>query len=555
MRQIALLFALGLLTACGEHNPSAPPTKTEVTVDTVYRNATIWTGTDDVASVFAVKDGRIAYLGNDQSINFVAKANVDLGGRFVMPGFIDNHVHFFEGGAGLASVQLRDAKTPEAFSERIVDYAKSLPDGRWVLSGNWDHEQWGGELPRRDWIDADTGDTPVFVFRLDGHMALANSAALALAGIDAATPTPAGGEIVRDNNGEPTGVLKGTAMNPVLDILPKLTDDELMEQFQAAQSHAFSVGLTQVHAVVAGPTETGMLDAFRTAEQREVMKIRVTAYGPIESWQSVATRANALNDGGRLRIGGVKGLVDGSLGSTTAWFYEPYSDQPDTSGLPLIQPGDLGTLISNADAAGLQLAIHAIGDRAIDNLIDELQATAGDAVKERRYRIEHFQHPSATAIERAAQAGIIASAQPYHAIDDGRWAEQRIGPERLKTTYAFRSILDAGGLLSFGSDWPVAPLAPLEGIYAAVTRRTTDGANPNGWVPQEKITVEEALAAYTATNAYAGFSDDETGTLVQGKQADFIVLSADPRQVPAIEIPEIKVLQTVIGGETVYTLN
>ncbi len=552
---IALLVAV-MLSACGaEDGTSRDAVGAEPATDTLYVNGSIWTGVEGApdAAVMAVENGVVTYVGNGEAAPVSAKETVDLEGRFVMPGFIDNHVHFLEGGAGLASVDLRDAATPEELSKRIVDYAATLPTGRWVLNGNWDHEAWGGELPRKEWIDQGTGDTPVFVMRLDGHMALASSAALELAGITAATPAPEGGEIVRDENGEPTGVLKDNAMNAVFEVIPKPSEDELLAAFELAQSHALSLGLTQVHAVTANANDTTMLDAFRLVHERGAMKIRVYALTPIEHWQSardLVAKDGRGND--TLRWGGLKGFVDGSLGSTTAWFHEPYADSPETSGFPLTDPAALGTLITGADAAGLELAVHAIGDQAIDVLIDHMRAAAGAEIAGRRYRIEHFQHPSRAAIEAAAASGIIASMQPYHAIDDGRWAEKRIGPERIKTTYPFRSILDAGGILTFGSDWPVAPLSPLEGVYAAVTRRTTDGANPGGWQPQEKITVEEALTAYTATNAYAGFEEDESGTLEAGKRADFVVLSEDPRSVDPVAIRDIEVLATVIGGETVF---
>ncbi len=558
MKTTLAFVAVMMLSACGPDG-SAPQdaarTDAKQAVDTLYVNGVVWTGSKGVgdARFLAVKDGVITDVGDGETDHITAQETVDLDGRFVMPGFIDNHVHFLEGGAGLASVDLRDAATPEVFSQRIADYAATLSAGRWVLNGNWDHELWGGALPRKEWIDPVTQDTPVFVFRLDGHMALANSAALKLADIDAATVTPEGGEIVRDKNGEPTGVLKDTAMNPVLAVIPKPSDDELLAAFDLAQSHALSLGLTQVHAVTANPNETTMLDAFRLAHYHGVMKIRIYALSPLEHWQDARVLvASEGNGDDTLRWGGLKGFVDGSLGSTTAWFYEPFADKPETSGFPLTDPAVLKTLMADADAAGLHLAVHAIGDKAIDLLIDNMRAAAGADIADRRYRIEHFQHPSRAAIEAAAASGIIASMQPYHAIDDGRWAEKRIGPERIKTTYAFRSILDAGGILTFGSDWPVAPLSPIEGVYAAVTRRTTDGANPDGWQPQEKITVEEALTAYTATNAYAGFEEDQAGTLERGKRADFVVLSEDPRSVDPDALRDIKVLATMIGGEVVF---
>lgn len=550
MKNSILILALVILAACDDGR-STP----DVAADTLYTNGVIWTGVTDArdASVMAVKSGVVTYVGNGQDVRVAANETVDLGGRFVMPGFIDNHVHFLDGGAGLASVDLRDAATPEEFTKRIADYASTLPQGRWVLNGNWDHEWWGGELPRKEWIDAATADTPVFIHRLDGHMALANSAALKLAGIDAATATPDGGEIVRDAGGEPTGILKDNAMDLVFAVIPPMSADEKLAAFELAQSHALSLGLTAVHAVTNGPIDAAMLDAFRLAYDRGLMKIRVYALTPIDSWDSARDLVAKEGYGDDLlRWGGLKGFVDGSLGSTTAWFYEPFTDVPETSGFPLGDPETLKITMADADAASLKLAVHAIGDKAIDVLIENMRAVAGTDIKNRRYRIEHFQHPSSAAIKKAAESGIIASMQPYHAIDDGRWAEKRIGPERIKTTYAFRSILDAGVVLSFGSDWPVAPLSPIEGVYAAVTRRTIDGLNPDGWQAQEKISVEEALSAYTVANAYSGFEEDRAGTLEAGKRADFVMLSDDPRTIDPAEIRNIEVIETVIGGSPVF---
>jgi predicted amidohydrolase YtcJ len=342
-------------------------------------------------------------------------------------------------------------------------------------------------------------------------------------------------------------------MDLVFAAIPSMSAEEKLTAFELAQSHALSLGLTEVHAVTNGPMDAAMLDVFHLAHERGLMKIRVYALTPIDSWES--TRDLVAKEGygdDLLRWGALKGFVDGSLGSTTAWFYEPFTDVPETSGFPLGDPDTLKAIMAEADAAGLKLAIHAIGDKAIDVLIENMRAVAGTDINSRRYRIEHFQHPSSAAIEKAAESGIIASMQPYHAIDDGRWAEKRIGPERIKTTYAFRSILDAGVVLSFGSDWPVAPLSPIEGVYAAVTRRTIDGLNPDGWQPQEKITVEEALSAYTVANAYSGFEEDRAGTLEAGKRADFVMLSDDPRTIDPAEIRNIEVIETVIGGSPVF---
>lgn len=560
MKYLPLIFASLCLIACNDTQPTLREHVPQpvVQVDTLYTNGVIWTGEKNApaGSVLAIKDGVITYVGHGEAGSFEAEKTHDLNGRFLMPGFIDNHVHLFDGGAGLASVDLRDASTPSEFSKRIADFAKTVPQGRWILIGNWDHELWGGELPHKNWIDEASGDIPVFVMRIDGHMALANSAALKIANINLDTPIPEGGEIKRDKDEKLSGILKDNAMNLVFDVIPKPSDDELVEIFKLAQDHALSLGITQMHVLIGYPHETDQFDSLKMIDDRGVIKVRVHSYTPISDRENGKHYAQVeQRPDSKLKWAGFKGFVDGSLGSTTAWFYEPYVDAPETSGFAINDPAEFKTIMQAVDSEGHRMAIHAIGDKAIDQVLTDMQNIASDEIKQRRYRIEHFQHPSAQAIKTAADKGVILAMHPYHAIDDGRWAEERIGPERIKTTYAFRSILDAGGILSFGSDWPVAPLSPLEGVYAAVTRRTTDGAHPNGWQPQEKISVEEALTAYTSTNAYLGFEEDVAGTLAEGKRADFVILSNDPREVDPVSIRDIKLLSTVIDGEVVYDIN
>ncbi len=529
--------------------------------DVIYTNARIWTGdpAQPWAEALAVAEGVLLDVGPAARVEALRQEQtrvVDLGGRFVAPGFIDNHAHFLSGGFQLASVDLRDADTPEEFARRLGAFAASVPEGRWITGGDWDHERWGGALPRREWIDSLTAAHPVFVSRLDGHMALANSKALALAGLTRETPDPDGGAIVRDSEtGELTGVLKDEAMSLVGRVMPDPSEEELDEALARATAHALSLGVTQVHDVgsLGGWID---LETYRRAQAEGRLGLRIYAFVPLATWPRLDAyvRENGLGDDW-LRWGGLKGFVDGSLGSTTAWFYEPYTDAPETTGLIITDTTALRRDILQADAHGLHLAIHAIGDRANDWLLDTFaEATAQNGPRDRRARIEHAQHLAPTAVARFARQGVIPSMQPYHAIDDGRWAEKRIGPERIQTTYAFRALLDAEAPLTFGSDWTVAPISPLEGIYAAVTRRTLDGANPDGWVPQEKITVEEALRAYTAANAFAGFQEERLGTLEAGKWADFVVLSGNLFEIDPVEIKAVRVLRTVVGGQEQYTL-
>ncbi|MGD2135495.1 MAG: amidohydrolase [Gemmatimonadales bacterium] len=523
--------------------------------DLVFLGGRVWTGPDvatPLPTAVAIRDGRVAAVGDDAAIErFVGSGTrrIDLGGRLVVPGFMDAHTHFIAGGFELAGVQLRDAATPDEFARRIGEFAERHP-GEWITGGTWDHELWGGELPHHDWIDALTGETPVFVSRLDGHMGLANSRALELAGVTAATPDPPGGTIVRDRDGSPTGVLKDEAQNLVFDVIPEPSEAELDRALDAAVQHAVERGVTMIGDM----GSWAGLETYRRAHASGRLPIRVYAVVPIATWERMAAFVDAEGRGDdRLFWGGVKAFVDGSLGSTTAWFYEPYADAPETTGLMVTDTAELRGAILEADAAGLHVIVHAIGDRANDWLLDVFrEAREENGERDRRFRIEHAQHLTRDAIRRFGAAGVIPSMQPYHAADDGRWAEKRIGPERIRTTYAFRDLVDADATLAFGSDWTVAPLDPLLGIYAAVTRRTTDGANPDGWVPQQKITVEEALAGYTTGAAFAAFLDDRLGTIEEGKYADLVVLSEDILTMDPVDIPNAQVDVTIAEGEVVF---
>ncbi|MBK7869337.1 MAG: amidohydrolase [Saprospiraceae bacterium] len=550
------IFILGLTLQACQPSPKA---------DIIYMNANIWTGdpANPEATAIAIQGDSILFVGDAQAIKKFQSTTtqiIDLQGKMITPGFIDNHTHFLSGGFQLASVDLRSAKTPQEFIQRIKDFAATLPEGedRWILGGDWDHEAWGGELPRREWIDSITTDFPVWVNRLDGHMALANTKALELAGITGATQTPAGGTIVRDaKTGQITGILKDEAMSLIYKVVPNPSEQAFDEAFDRAVEHALSLGVTQVHDV----SSFGGWDDLATYQRAQAsgrLPMRIYSFVAISTWQQLADYVSKNGKGNDyLRWGALKGFVDGSLGSTTAWFYNPYNDEPNTSGLLVNDTAALREWIIRADAAGLQVAVHAIGDRANDWLLSVFEKAIqqnGDNPS-RRFRIEHAQHLTRDAIQKFAQIGVIPSMQPYHAIDDGRWAEKRIGPERIKTTYAFRSLLDANARLTFGSDWTVAPLNPMEGIYAAVTRQTIDGANPNGWVPQEKISVEEALHCYTINNAYAGFQENRLGMLKAGMLADFIVLSDDLFKIQPEKIKDVNVLRTIVGGKEAFVAN
>jgi predicted amidohydrolase YtcJ len=552
-RTSALFLALALVAGC-----KASPEGNMV--DLVLVNGRVWTGGSERpwAEAVAVRGDTIAAVGSMADVRKAAPGGaklVDLGGSLVLPGFIDSHTHFLAGGFTLKSIGLREAKSREDFVARIAAKARELGPGRWILNGDWDHQQFVPvELPRRDWIDAVTPDNPVCVNRFDGHMILANSRALKLAGVTRDTPVPPGGEIVRDPaTGEPTGILKDAAMDLVYAKVPEPSFAEKIEAAEASLRHAAENGVTSVNEMA----DAASFEVFEELARRNALTARVHVYVPITEVETVARlRLKSPFGSPYLKLAGLKGFMDGSLGSATAYFFEPYADDPKTSGLlhgQMFPEGIMEKRILEADRAGLQLAIHAIGDRANSLLLDMYEkAVAANGPRDRRWRVEHAQHLRPADIVRFGRLGLVASVQPYHLIDDGRWAEKKIGPERVRTTYAFESLRRAGAILAFGSDWTVAPLNPILGIYAAVTRRTLDGKNPGGWVPAEKVSVEEAVRAYTVNGAWAEFAEATKGTIEAGKLADLVVLDRNIFAIPPEEIGQAKVRMTVFDGKIVF---
>ena len=518
-------------------------------------NARVWTGDTrrPWADALAVAGDRIAAVGSSAEIRKLVPASarvIDAHGAMVTPGFTDAHVHFLDGGFALQSVKLRDANTKAEFIRRIAAFAKTVPAGAWILNGDWDHENWGGELPRKEWIDSVTPNNPVWINRLDGHMNLANSAALNAAGVTRDVKDVSGGTIVRDANSELTGIFKDNAAVIVERHIPNAPDALRDRALDAAMTYVAEQGVTAVDNM--GSWDD--LAVFRRAHDAGTLRTRIYAYVPLATWQRLASEVKARGRGDDwLRIGGLKGFVDGSIGSHTALMLEPFTDNPNDKGLMVNTPEHLYEWTSAADKAGLQVAVHAIGDRAIRMQLDiYARVEKEDGPRDRRFRIEHAQHPTFADIARFAPLGVIASMQPYHAIDDGRWVEKVIGPERAKSTYAFKTFLDDKARLAFGSDWFVAPPTPLMGIYAAVTRRTLDDKNPGGWHPEQKITVEQALRAYTTGGAYAGFAEKDRGVLAKGMLADFVMIDKDLTTIAPETIRDAKVLLTVVGGKAVF---
>lgn len=524
--------------------------------DVIYYNAVVWTGDSTLPSarVVAVGAGRILYVGDDSTFSRGRDTRmVDLQGAMLLPGFIDNHTHFLLGGYSLTGVQLKPVRSREAFIRVMADFCRSDSGRGWVRGGDWDHEAMGGEMPSRDWIDSVTGDRPVLVTRYDGHMALANSKALALAGIDEHTPDPRGGVLLRDAKGRLTGIVKDEAMALVEKAIPPFTQQELDTFLERATDHALRHGVTEVDDMgyFGGWREW---ETYRKAEREGRLRMRIYSFMPLRDWgrlDSLVTREG--RGSGLHRWGGLKGFVDGSLGSTTAWFHSPYLDDTSTRGLQVTDTADLRSWVLGADAAGLHVTVHAIGDRANDFILDLYEEAARrNGPRDRRLRVEHAQHLSPSAIRRFAALGVIPSMQPYHLVDDGIWAWKRLDSARLRGTYAFRSLLAGHANLSFGSDWTVAPLDPLAGIDAAVNRRTGDGRNPDGWFPEERISVEQALGSYTLRNAYAGFREQERGRIRKGMQADMVVLDRNILTIPSDSIRTAVVLRTIINGKEAY---
>jgi len=528
--------------------------------DIIVTNAKVHTvdKSRPTAEAIAVLGDRIVAIGSKAEIDLwrgPSTKTIDAKGKLVLPGFNDAHVHFVSGGQQLNSVELNDATSAAEVARRIAERAKARHKDEWIQGGDWDETKWSpAALPTKELIDAVTPDNPVFVNRYDGHMALANSVALRMAGITAKTADPPGGVIVRDAQGNPTGALKDAAMDAVFKAIPPLTHEQRMRAVKRALAHAASLGITSVQDM---NPEYADIAIYSELLDKGELTTRIYAAPLIPQVEDqVKLGIRRAFGSSFLRIGALKAYADGSLGSATAYFFEPFTDQPNNRGLlsETMQPLSLmRERMMKADAAGLQLCTHAIGDAGISTILDlyaEIAKAHGPA--DRRSRIEHAQHMAAKDFDRLAQLKVIASVQPYHAIDDGRWAEKRIGHDRAGRTYAFRTFLDHGVRLALGTDWNVAPLNPMLTIYAAVTRATLDGKNPGGWFPEQKLSVAETVEAYTVGSAYAEFQEGEKGSITPGKLADMVILSDDIFNIDPVKIREVKVVRTLVGGKITY---
>jgi predicted amidohydrolase YtcJ len=528
--------------------------------DLIIRNAKVWTvdPARPEAEAVAVLGDRIVAVGSNEELDAwrgPATHLVDAGGKRLLPGFNDAHVHFYDGSAQLDQVQLNDATSAQEFARRIAERAAKMTKGEWLRGGDWDETKWTpAQLPTKELIDAATTQVPVAVNRYDGHMILANSLALKLAGITAQTPDLPGGVIVRDAQGNPTGALKDAAADLLYKVIPPPTHDQRRHAIERGLAHAASLGVTSVQHM---NPEYADIAIYNELLDEGKLTTRIYAAPLITQVDDqVKIGIKRAFGGPYLRIGALKAYADGSLGSGTAYFFEPFTNQPNNRGLLSDEMHPISLMrdrMMRADAAGLQLCTHAIGDAGISAILDiyaEIEKEHGP--RDRRWRIEHAQHMAAKDFDRFARLHVIASVQPYHAIDDGRWAEGRIGHDRASRTYAFRTFLNHGVRLALGTDWNVAPLNPMLTLYAAVTRATLDGKNPNGWFPEQKLTIKEAIEAYTMGSAYAEFQENEKGSITPGKLADMVLLSGDVLTIDPVKIRDVRVLKTWVGGKLTY---
>jgi predicted amidohydrolase YtcJ len=553
-----LALSLPLVPGRAAEKPAA------VAADLVLLGGKIWTGDKEhpEAQALAAWGGRVLRVGDDADVRPLAGPGarvVDLGGKRVVPGFNDSHAHVLGGGLALSQVALKDAADEAEFGRRLREFDQKLPPGRWMVGGLWDHDRtFGGKYPTAAILDKYVSGRPAFLRRYDGHMAVANTKALALAGVTAATADPPGGVVGRLADGKtPDGTLRDNAMSLVGRVVPPPSDDEVAEAVQAALAEARSFGLTGLQDMDGGDAATRrrLFRVYQRLAKAGRLTARIDLRWPIaDAGELAALGAEAAFGGDWLTVGGVKGFADGSLGSSTAKMFDPYLNEPGNTGQWVTPPGRLRELVAAADRAGLSVAVHAIGDRADAELLDVYAEVArADGPRDRRFRIEHAQHLRPEDYPRFRELGVVASMQPYHAVDDGRWAEGRIGAKRCASSYAYRALLDAGARLAFGSDWPVAPLDVLAGVDAAVNRRPLDGKHPGGWHPAQRITVAEAVEAYTAGSAYAQYQEKDRGALKPGMLADLAVLSRDIfAEAERDHIADTKVVLTVVGGKVVF---
>ncbi len=538
----------------------------DASADVVFVGGKVFVGdrAETMAQAVAVRDGRVVAAGTDAQVRRFAGPRtqvVELGGRLVTPGFNDAHVHFAAGGAALLAVDLQGTTSLAEIERRVAAAAAQAQPGEWIQGRGWDHtrlpqsELGPGGWPTKASLDRAAPNNPVILSRVDGHTSWANTAALRIAGVTRETANPEGGEIVRDAGGEATGILKESAEGLVSRHVPAPTTAQVRRAVRAALDLAARTGVTSVQTDASGAD----VAVYRELRQRDSLTVRVYAWHPLDMRVIQAMRGLGVTAGFGdewLRMGMVKGYTDGTLGSRTAFMLEPFSDDVSTRGLPQYSDAQLDSLVAAADAAGLQVILHAIGDAANRQALDAFERAArANGPRERRHRVEHAQVVDHADIVRFRSLGVIASMQPTHATSDMRWAETRIGHARaVEGAYSWRSMLDAGATVVFGTDFPVEPLEPVQGIYSAVTRQSREepGVPPGGWLPEQRLKRGEAIRLYTAASAYGEWQEKEKGTLEPGMLADLVVWDRDLLTIPEIDILKAVPTMTVVGGKIVY---
>ncbi len=509
----------------------------------VFLNANVLTmdPARPLAEAVAVNGDRIVAVGSNEEIKPLIGPDTDVAdakGATILPGLIDCHIHLIEYGLSLKNINLRDVTSIEEMKNRVAKRAQS--SAAWILGLGWDQERFAEKrYPTRKDLDEASPDKPVLLWRVCGHICVLNSAALQLAGIEAKTPDPRGGIIDRDSSGEPSGILRETAFDLVLKSIPKLTLDDYEEAIVAASQRALEAGLTTVHCITGSEPELRSLLKLRSEGR---LRLRFYVFIPVEHME--AARYLGLRSGFGdewVRLGGVKIFTDGSLGARTAALEAPYADDPENLGVTIYDQKQLDEIVAKAHRSDLQVAAHAIGDRAVGMALHAFAKVRDSSpMKNLRHRIEHASVLNPKHISRIKELGLIASVQPHFNVSDF-WVQQRLGEERASLTYPFASLLQAGIRVVGGSDCPVEPLTPLSGIEAAVNR-----------TGREAVGVEDAIAFYTRNAAHASFDENEKGTIALGKLADLVVLEKDPRKVPPSMISKIRILKTMVGGRIVH---
>jgi predicted amidohydrolase YtcJ len=561
-KRIALLFVLVVAALAGAAVVRVKAQSAPATPHTVYYlHGRIYTNDPQHpwAAAMAVREGKIYCIGGIDTVMLECGGGqedaetVQLKGHFVMPGFNDAHVHLGAAGADMLSVQLNGAASVEELQKRLADAIATHAEGEWITGRGWDHTLWPEKVfPTKQQLDAVSPKNPVLLTHVSGHVAVANSAALKIAGITKNSPNPTGGEIERDANGEPTGMLKeGSAMSLVRQNIPEPSEEQRRRGIELVLADAAKNGVTSVQ----DNSEWEDFLVYHDLKEEKKLTVRITEW--LHFTTSLGELQNMRSEGGVsdsfLKTGALKMVTDGALGSRTAALLAPYSDDPTASGILTMDPAKLRQMAIERDKAGFQLAFHAIGDRANRVALDVFEAVAkANGPRDRRDRIEHAQVVAPEDFPRFASLKVIASMQPSHQTTDMRWAEQRVGQDRVKGAYAWATLQKSGARLAFGTDYPVEPISPMRGLYACVTRELPDGGPQGGWQPQEKISLEDCIRAYTTGSAYAQFEEGKKGELKRGEYADFVVLSNDLTKVPPSEFVKTRVLRTVVGGRTVY---